>query len=232
MNKFKWLTILILLLSAQANASGCVILLHGLVRSSKSMIKLSEAIDKAGFKAVNYNYPSTKYTIEKLAKNTVDNALLRCPKDAEIHFVTHSMGGILIRQYLKENTINNLGHVVMLAPPNKGSQVVDKLHNVLGFKLINGPAGMQLGTGKLSLPNRLGPANFDVGIIAGSRTINLILSTMLPNPNDGKVSVENTKLEGMSDHIVISATHPFIMNNKAAIKQVVFFLKHGKFRRV
>ena len=98
------------------------------------------------------------------------------------------MGGILVRQYLLLNTIENLGHVVMLGPPNKGSQVVDKLYKVPGFKLINGPAGMQLGTGELSVPNILGPANFKVGIIAGTRSINLILSSMLPNPDDGKVS--------------------------------------------
>ena len=117
----------------------------------------------------------------------------------------------------------------MLGPPNKGSQVVDKMHSFPGFKLFNGPAGMQLGTGELSIPNTLGPANFDVGIIAGTQSINLILSLMLPNPDDGKVSVENTKLEGMLDHITLSTTHTLMMRNSVVIEQVIHFLRYGAF---
>jgi len=97
--------------------------------------------------------------------------------------------------------------------------------------LINGPAGMQLGTGKMSIPNMLGSACFEVGIIAGTRSINLFLSTMLPSPDDGKVSVANTKLEGMADHISLPVTHPFMMNNQKVIDQVVYFFKNGIFRR-
>ena len=88
---------------------------------------------------------------------------------------------------------------------------------------------MQLGTGELSVPNVLGPADFSLGIIAGNSSINLILSTMLPGPNDGKVSVESTKLKGMSDHITMSVTHPFMMKNSKVIEQVIYFLENGKF---
>ena len=213
------------------NASQCVILLHGLARTDSSMSKLSKAIDKAGFISVNQSYPSTKYTVEILAKNTIDSAIASCPKDAKINFVTHSMGGILVRYYLKNNSIDNLGRVVMLAPPNKGSQVVDKLKNIPGFKLINGPAGQELGTDQDSLPNRLGPLKFEAGIIAGNKSINLFLSTMLPNPNDGKVSVENTKNQGMTDHIVMPVSHPFIMRDKTVISEVIYFLKYGEFKK-
>ncbi len=206
-----------------------VILLHGLARSSRSMHKLADALNEAGFCVINYNYPSTKHTIEYLADKAIPDALSQCSKGSKIHFVTHSMGGILLRQYLSKHKIDNLGRVVMLGPPNKGSQVVDKLSNMPGFKFFNGPAGMQLGTQRLSLPNRLGPADFELGIIAGTRSINLLLSMILPGVNDGKVTVENTKLEGMSAHLVFPVTHPFMMNNKAVISQVIYFLKHGRF---
>jgi hypothetical protein len=117
----------------------------------------------------------------------------------------------------------------MLGPPNKGSELVDLLADLPGFKTVNGPAGMQLGTKDLSVPNSLGPVDFSLGVVAGTQTINLILSSFLPKPNDGKVSVESTKVEGMTDHIELPATHPFMMWNPDVIEQVLFFLKHGRF---
>ncbi len=193
------------------------------------MQKLAAALDETGFSVVNYDYPSTEHTIEELAEKAIGGALVQCPQEATVNFVTHSLGGILVRQYLSRHAIGKMGRVVMLGPPNKGSEVVDKLHDVPGFELLHGPAGLQLGTDELSLPNRLGPADFEVGIIAGSRSINLILSTMLPSADDGKVSVENTKLEGMSDHITLPVSHAFMMKNREVIRQVIHFLKNGAF---
>ena len=213
------------------NKKECVILLHGLARTDRSFSKLAGTLTKNNYHTINASYPSTKHSIEKLADDTTSMAISQCPRDAKINFVTHSMGGILVRQYLSTNEMPSLGRVIMLGPPNKGSQVVDTLKDMPGFKLINGPAGMQLGTDYLSVPNKLGAANFDVGIIAGTRSINLILSTLLPSPNDGKVSVENTKLEGMSDHISLPVTHPFMMSNNEVITQVLHYLTYGSFNR-
>ncbi|MCU7836091.1 MAG: alpha/beta hydrolase [gamma proteobacterium symbiont of Taylorina sp.] len=220
-----------LTLSPPLHAKECVILLHGLARNDNSLKKLELVLKNKDYHTVNYNYPSTMYHVAKLAEDTISDALSRCIKGSKINFVTHSMGGILVRQYLSTKSIENMGRVVMLGPPNQGSQVVDTLKNIPGFKLMNGPAGMQLGTGKMDIPRKLGTANFDVGIIAGSRSINLVLSAMLPNPDDGKVSVENTKLEGMKDHITLPVTHPFMMKNDVVINQVVHYLKYGKFKR-
>jgi len=217
------------LLSSQVYPSEYVILLHGLARTDKSMEKLAKSLDKAGYSTVNIKYPSTKYRIEKLAKDAITEALNQCPNNAKIHFVTHSMGGILVRQYLSENNIVNLGRTVMLGPPNKGAQIVDKLRDFPGFKLINGPAGMQLSTDKSSQPQHLGPADFELGIIAGTRSINPILSLFISGKNDGKVSVANTKLQGMSEHLMLPVTHTFMMNNKVVISQVNYFLKNGIF---
>ena len=161
------------------------------------------------------------------------NALLiSCTtEDENINFVTHSLGGILVRQYLKTHRIDQLKYVVMLGPPNQGSEVVDKLRNFPGFYFLNGEAGIQLGTGSLSVPNSLGPANFNVGIIAGTKSINWILSLLIPGTDDGKVSLESAKLDGMNDYIELPTTHPFMMKNKTVISQVIYYLENGEFKR-
>lgn len=211
--------------------SACVILLHGLAKSDASMTRLEQAISAAGYKTVNVNYPSTKFPIEELAGKAITPALATCADQGEVNFVTHSLGGILVRQYLSQAGIENLSRVVMLGPPNSGSEVVDKLGHFPGFQFVFGDAGLQLGTGALSVPNKLGRAEFDVGIIAGTRSINLILSQLIPDTDDGKVSVSSTRLEGMNDHLEMPVTHVFMMKNRRVIAQVLHYLKHGSFVR-
>jgi hypothetical protein len=208
-----------------------VILLHGLCRTSRSMLKMEHALTGAGYKVRNVDYPSRTASVEKLADDAIGKVVSDCQRDGttKINFVTHSLGGILVRSYLARNSISNLGRVVMLAPPNQGSEVVDKLGWLFLFKWLNGPAGNELGTDKNSVPNQLGAANFPLGIIAGDRSINWINSFLIPGSDDGKVSVERTKLSGMTDHIVIHATHSFIMKNHEAIRQTIQFLHTGNF---
>lgn len=215
-----------LLPSAHAD---CVILLHGLARSSHAMHKI-EANLAQHYQVINVDYPSREHTVEALAVIAIEPALQQCT-ETTVHFVTHSMGGILVRQYLAHHTIAQLGRIVMLGPPNQGSEVIDALDRWPSLEWLNGPAGKQLGTGKSSIPLILGEITADVGIIAGDRSINLILSAIIPGPDDGKVAVERTKLNGMKDHITLHATHPFMMKNKAVIQQVNHFLLHGKFTR-
>lgn len=208
-----------------------VILLHGLARTEKSMAPLQQALERQGYCVSNVSYDSRHGDIETLAVEAIEPALAACAQTTPVHFVTHSLGGILVRQYLAHHDIANLGRVVMLGPPNQGSEVVDKLGAVPGFHFMNGDAGLQLGTGEASLPKRLGKANFDLGIIAGTRSVNLILSTMIPGTDDGKVAVENTRLEGMNDHLEMQVTHPFMMRNKSVIAQVIHYLESGQFQR-
>lgn len=208
-----------------------VILLHGLARTARSMQPMQQALLQRGFCVTNAGYPSREKTIESLAVEAIEPALATCIGAKRIHFVAHSLGGILVRQFLAHRTIESLGRVVMLGPPNKGSEVVDKLAHFPGFHFLNGDAVDQLGTGADSLPNQLGPANFDVGIIAGTCSINLLLSCLIPGVNDGKVSVENTRLEGMNDHIEMAVTHPLMMRNRRVIEQVIHYLEKGRFKR-
>ncbi len=208
-----------------------VILLHGLARSERSMQKLEKALLEQGYCVQNVSYESTRNNVARLAEQAIGPALAACAETGRVHFVTHSLGGILVRQYLRNHQIGNLGRVVMLGPPNKGSEVIDKLRDFPGFYFVHGDAGLELGTGATSVPNKLGGADFDLGIIAGTRSVNLFLSNMIPGTDDGKVSVENTKLEGMRDHLEMEVTHTFMMRNDKVIDQVIHYLQTGKFKR-
>lgn len=225
------LSAFLVLISFNILAKDCVVLLHGLARSAGAMETMQQALDDAGYYTVNVDYPSREHEVEALAPMAIAPALAQCRAEQShtIHFVTHSMGGILLRQYTQHHVIADLGRVVMMGPPNQGSQVVDNLKDVPGFEAFNGPAGMQLGTGEQDIPRQLGPVSFELGIIAGTSSINLILSTFLPNPDDGKVSVENTKVQGMCALVTVDVSHPFLMKRQQVIDQILHFLDSGSF---
>lgn len=224
--------LLVLVLSTTSQANECVVLLHGLARTADSMTALQERLVEEGYTVVNVDYPSTRHPIEVLADLAVGQGIAECERRSasRIDFVTHSMGGILVRAYLKANARDDIGRVVMLGPPNQGSEVVDALKDVPVFEWVNGPAGLQLGTGPADIPKALGPVDFELGVIAGTQSVNLLLSTLLPGENDGKVSVEATKVERMNDFIALPTTHPLMMRNQAVIEQTVHFLRHGQFK--
>jgi triacylglycerol lipase len=196
------------------------------------MLTMKAALEDTGYSVLNCAYSSRKQPIELLSEGSIGSAVEQCIakyNPQHLHFVTHSMGGILLRYYLSQHSLKRLGRVVMLGPPNAGSELVDRLSGFQLFDLINGPAGKQLGTEASSLPNSLGPVDYEVGIVAGSKNLNPLSSLIIPGEHDGKVSTKSTRLKGMSDFIVLPYSHSFMMNRPAVIEQTKHFLAKGQF---
>jgi len=218
-------------LVAHNGSAECVVLLHGLNRSWRTMDKLAESLQLDGFSTANVDYPSTEYPIEELAPMVVSEGLAQCRQTGatQVHFVTHSLGGILLRYAYEQAPIPDIGRVVMLGPPNQGSEVIDKTRDWPGVTVLTGIAGLQLGTDPAGIPAQLGPVDFELGVIAGTGTTNPMMSAMLPDEDDGKVTVARTQVEGMDDFKVVTNSHFAMMKSKDVIADTARFLHTGSF---
>lgn len=203
-----------------------VILIHGMMRTGRSMRRIGEHLACHGYNIVNCSYESTK-TVNEITDELFSALTPIIEAAPKVHFVTHSLGGIILRNAFKDKAPSNIGNVVMHGPPNRGCQHIDHFSWLPFFSRIWGKPARELGTSKKSLPNRLPPINFHCGVIAGN--MKGVLGLLLPSPNDGKVTVENTWTEGVAEQIVLPLNHTFMMKNAVAIKNTAHFIKHGKF---
>lgn len=205
-----------------------VVLLHGILRTRWSMAGLARFLQAAGYKVLNLDYPGRRFRIEQLVERLHPSITTFAAAYEKVHFIGHSMGGLIIRAYLHAHRPGNLGRVVMLGPPNHGSEVADFFKQWAFYRHVFGPAGQQLTTNFSAafLPETV---NYETGIIAGTRTIDPISSFILGTASDGKVSVESTKITGMTDHIVIPVSHWHMPQSRRIWRLIHGFLKHGKF---
>jgi pimeloyl-ACP methyl ester carboxylesterase len=204
-----------------------VVLLHGLGRTHRSMWPMAFAAHMRGYRVINWHYRSTRRTIAEHAVAFARDVAPRLAGSPKVHFVTHSLGGIIVRQFLAMHSLPNLGRVVMLAPPNGGSEVADVLRDTPILSCVK-PV-RELTTDGIT--RRLPAAHFPLGVIAGSRShIPLFARWMKNVPNDGVVAVDRTRLEGMRDFVVLSRTHTFLPWSPDAIGQTMRFLEQGTFR--
>lgn len=207
-----------------------VVLLHGICRTRRSMVGITRFLERGGMSALNISYPSTKYPLQKLVE--IVHPRIEAFAEAtqgKVHFVGYSMGGLLIRAYLAQHRPAKLGRVVMLGTPNQGSEVADFMKDKRIYRWIYGVAGQQLVTDQSDFAHHFGQVDYELGVIAGSRSLDPISSYIIRKPSDGKVSIESTRVEGMRDHVVIPVTHTFFPSSKSAQKQTLEFLKEGRF---
>lgn len=208
-----------------------VVLLHGIARTYRSMRRLENALKAEGYSTLNIDYSSRKQDLLASVSDIYQqlHAIYHQP-DLKLHFITHSMGGLIVRQLLATYPILHIGRIVMLAPPNQGSEVADFLKNNFLYQWFYGPAGQALTTMAAKTdPLPIIDAPAELAIIAGNRCLDPICYFILPSENDGKVTIESTKLSGMKDHIILPVTHSFLMYNKQVIHQAIYFLKYGRF---
>ena len=209
-----------------------VVVLHGIVRTYRSMRGLASHLERSGYRVLNLGYPSTRHPIEKLATVIYPEiAAFAETISGKLHFVGYSMGGLLIRAYLAQHRPAALGRIAMIGTPNYGSEVADYLQNWWLYRTIYGPAGQQLVTDQSSLRDIFAPLDCECGVIAGNKPIDFVSSCIIGKPNDGKVSIESTRLNGIADHIILPCSHTFFPANKAMWRQVDYFLKQGRFNR-
>lgn len=205
-----------------------VVLAHGLGRTRASMAVLAQRLEWAGYRVESIAYDSRGASFpEQMA--TLAAAVDRCCAEAPVvHFVGHSLGGLVIRGYLADSRPPGLGRVIMLAPPNQGSLFVEWLGDVPGGPEALGVVGSTLGTDSTDLPATLPPPDYEMGIIAGTRSVHPIGPIVIPGPDDGIVSVEQARVEGVP-MLVLPRSHYLIMNSRHTAEAVIRFLRTGSF---
>jgi pimeloyl-ACP methyl ester carboxylesterase len=206
-----------------------VVLVHGIGRSSKSFRAMRSRLSEAGYQVFGFDYPSTRVSIDEAAQY-LQSAIASLEGLAEINFVAHSMGGLVVRAYLARERDERIGRLVMIGVPNLGADLADRLRNVMLYKAVLGPAGQELVTDELGLIPTLPVPDFEFAVIAGGRGTLQGYNPLIPGDDDGTVSVSCTRLPGAADFAVVNGLHTFLMNHPETVDQAVRFLSTGRLR--
>ena len=194
-------------------ADHLVVLIHGLGRTRRSLSRLDDALQDAGFTTARLDYPSTRRPIEDHAA-TIAGLLDHLPPPRKLSFATHSLGGLIVRQLLGYDTDWRpaLSRIVMIAPPNQGASLARSLDKGAALRTILGPSFGQIADGFAStLPVPEVPFAIFAGDAPGV-------------PGDGLVALEETRLDGAAEYHVVPAVHTFVMNHPTVISGTVSFL--------
>lgn len=203
------------------------VLVHGVMRTHRSMRKMERALKKRGYITINFSYNSRRLTIQEAAQLLHEK--LDSLEDKPLYFVCHSMGGLITRYYLSRWKPRGARALVMVGTPNHGSELADFWSRFAPFRWLYGPAGLQLRTGDAGFSEKAGIPSIPFGVIAGRKGDGKGYSRIIPGDDDGRVSVESTKLQGMTDFIVLRHHHTFMMRKKDIIENVLHFFEHLRF---
>lgn len=206
-----------------------VVLVHGIIRSSKSFANMQRRLQQEGYHVFGFDYPSTRVTIDDSAAY-LERVVESLEGIDEINFVVHSMGGLVVRAYLGKGHDERIGRVVMIGVPNRGARMADHLKGVPLFKAVFGPAGQQLVSDPAGFPSTLATPDAEFAVIAGGRGNIRGYNPLIPGDDDGTVSVSSTRLPGAADFIMVPGIHSFLMNHTECVDCTVRFLKTGRLR--
>jgi len=194
-----------------------VVLLHGMGRTTVSMRRTAQRLESLGWNTRRIGYPSLTRPIERLAEHVAERL---AGETGRLHFVTHSLGGLVLRRLLHTQRPANLGRVVMLAPPNRGSRLARRFSRM--GRVV--PAVRQLALPVEDLDRLLGPVDFEVLVIAGSRAAGP-MRWLTRTANDGLVSVDETFATGRDDALIVPRGHTFIMDSPEVLEALDQFLR-------
>lgn len=209
-----------------------VVLVHGLGRSPRSLLAVRWSLWRSGYRVVSVRYPSRRVTVQEAVDEWLVPALERLVLEpgSRVHFVTHSLGGILFRAWARKRPSEfPLGRTVMLGPPNQGSEVLEALSRHRWVRRLLGPVVEELGANERSLPRQLGAVPPDTGIIMGNRAVIPFFREILGPESDGIVTVAGGWVAGQADFMVTAADHTFMMWRPQVLQAVNRFLKEGCF---
>ncbi len=232
MIKYVAITALSFLLPFTASAQECVVLLHGYARSNTCMEPLEIGLTKEGYNVINLSYPTMKYPVEIISRDHIHPHIEKISDCEKLHFIGHSLGGIVARYYLSQNEVKNLGKVILITTPNQGSRIATEMESNEFLSALLGPAVSDLAEDSPLLKSLPEP-DYEVGVIAATKSINPLTSIfVLQGEDDGTLTVESMRLTSTKHYVAIPSTHTLVLRHPDLLTQIKSFLTAGKFKNL